>query len=53
MNIQKKQAIKLAKQEINSRTKSEWEYALNMVSKKYCSKYNFSLPVNEPVLNEL
>ena len=47
----KKLAIELAKEEINRRTKAEWENALNNVSKNYCSRFKFSLPVNELVLN--
>ena len=43
----KEQAIKWVKKEINSRTKAEWETALNNVAKDYCSKYKFSLPVNK------
>ena len=49
----KSQAIKLSKEEINRRTKSEWDYALNKVSEDYCSRFKFRLPVNEPVLNWL
>jgi hypothetical protein len=49
----KKQAIELAKEEINRRTKAEWDYALNKVSEDYCSRFKFRLPVNEPVLNGL
>lgn len=49
----KSQAIKLSKEEINRRTKSEWNYALNKVSEDYCRRFKFSLPVNDPVLNGL
>jgi hypothetical protein len=51
--VTKSEAIELAKKEINRRTKSEWDYALNKVSDDYCSRFKFSLPVNEPVLNGL
>lgn len=49
----KKDALRIAKEEINKRSKIEFEKAFKKVSEDYCSKYKFSLPVNEPVLNGL
>ena len=45
----KSEAIELSKKEIEQITKSKWEYALNKVSEDYCSRFNFTIPVNEPV----
>lgn len=45
----KNEAIELSKKEITRRTKTEWEYALKKVSEDYCQRFNFSLPVNDPV----
>jgi hypothetical protein len=48
-NYSKKQAIKLAKENINHIPPLKWKSAINRVSKEYCVRYKFSLPVNEPV----
>lgn len=45
----RKQALKIAKEEINKRSKAEFEKAMNHVKDVYCRKYNFKLPVNEAV----
>ena len=45
----KKKAIQFAKEIIELKTESQWEYALNKVAVDFCKRYNFTMPVNEPI----
>ena len=47
--FEKHEAIDLAKEEIRSKTKSDFDRAVEFISRHYCERYGFTLPVNKPI----
>ena len=50
--FEKHEAIDLAKEEIRSKTKSDFDRAVELVSRHYCERYGFTLPVNKPIITK-
>ena len=47
--FEKHEATDLAKEEIRSKTKSDFDRAVEFISRHYCERYGFTLPVNKPI----